>query len=478
MANPVEAGIRSVVGAGVMRIAAWNRARMAPRRNPYLEGMHRPLGREITIEAPEVVGRIPEGLDGLYLRNGPNPLPDTHGPSHHWFLGDAMLHGVRLAGGRAAWYRARFVRSRRVSAHLGEPPAPGRRHPAFDTANTSVMAIGGRIFAIVEAGGHPVEISDQLETVAHNPFDGTLAVPFSAHPHRDPQTGLWHAISYEGKPEGRVFHVVVDGRARVVRAEPVAVPGGPSIHDCAITAAHVLVFDLPVTFSTERALAGFRFPYAWDPAHPARVGVLGLDAPGASIRWCRLAEPAYVFHAVNAFAAEDGRIIADVVAHADMFARSTMGPDSRRVALERWTIDPAAGTVARATLSDLPQEFPRIDERRTGRPYRHCWTAAVDVDGRVLGETGDSRLLMHDLEAGSLEVHDFGPGRVVGEFVHVPRGPGERDAWLVGLVLDRVSETTELAILDAADVAGPPVARVRIPLQVPPGFHGSWIPLG
>lgn len=476
MASAVEKAVRGIVGAGVIRLAAWNRRRMAPVRNPYLEGMHRPLAREITIEAPEVEGRIPPELSGLYVRNGPNPLPGTHGPSHHWFLGDAMLHGIRLEGGRARWYRARFVRSRAVSAHLGERPAPGRRHPGFDTANTHVIGIGGRIFAIVEAGGHPVEVSPELETVAHNPFDGTLRSPFSAHPHRDPETGLWHAICYEGKPEGQAFHVVLDGRAHVVRTEPIAVSGGPSIHDCAITERRVLVFDLPVTFSTERAMAGYRFPYAWDPAHPARVGVLGLEAPGSSIRWCHLAEPAYVFHSVNAFEAGDGRVVADVVAHGDMFARSTMGPDSRDIALERWIIDPAAGTVTRKLLSDLPQEFPRIDERRTGRPYRFAWTAAVDVSGTVLGEIGDSRLFAHDLETGGTEVHDFGPGRVVGEFVHVPRGPGERDAWLMGYVLDRVSETTELVILDAADFGGEAVARVRLPLRVPPGFHGSWIP--
>jgi carotenoid cleavage dioxygenase len=33
-------------------------------------------------------------------------------------------------------------------------------------------------------------------------------------------------------------------------------------------------------------------------------------------------------------------------------------------------------------------------------------------------------------------------------------------------------------VLDATDVAGPPVAAVTLPRGVPSGFHGAWIPDG
>ena len=72
-------------------------------------------------------------------------------------------------------------------------------------------------------------------------------------------------------------------------------------------------------------------------------------------------------------------------------------------------------------------------------------------------------------------MHDFGPGKVAGEFVFVPRGPGETEGWLMGLVLDAAAEQTDLVILDAADFAGPPVATVHVPQRIPPGFHGNWI---
>jgi 8'-apo-carotenoid 13,14-cleaving dioxygenase len=408
MASGVETIIRSGIEKGAMALADWNRRRMLPAENPFLSGMHAPLPGETELAELAVEGVLPAGLDGLYVRNGPNQLGAVHPPSHHWFLGDAMVHGVRLQGGRALWYRNRWVRSTKVSEALGETPAPGVRNPRFDTANTNVLAIGERLFAIVEAGGNPVELGPDLETLAHNPFDGTLKGPFSAHPHRDPATGLSHAICYEGAPNGQAFHVVLDEQAHVIRQEPIAVRDGPSIHDCAITDRHILVFDLPVTFSVERALKGFGFPYAWNAKHAARVGILGLDAPGSSVRWVEV-DPCYVFHPANAYEEADGTIIADVIVHASMFATSTMGPDSPDTRLERWTIPAGSGRVDRRVIDREAQEFPRVDERLTGRRHRYVWTTAVAVEAEMrsyppLVFAGEARLLtdrLADVAAGN-----------------------------------------------------------------------------
>ena len=466
--------VRNAAMKGVMALAAFNRARMQPRQNPYLEGVHLPLGCEHHVVGLKVEGAIPAGLDGVYARNGPNPLVAEHDASYHWFLGDAMLHGVRLCQGRALWYRNRWVRSTRVSEALGEPPAPGARHPRTDTANTNVVCIGGRSFAIVEAGGKPVELGPELETIAHNPFDGTLHGPYSAHPHRDPATGNYHAVCYEAGPDGPVFHVVVAADGRVIREERLPVPGGPMVHDCAITQHNLLVFDLPVLFSKEMAIRGYRFPYAWEPRHQARVGVLGLDAPGSSVRWAAV-EPCYVYHPCNAYEAGDGTIIVDVIAHNRMFESGAMGPDSPETRFERWTVDPGKGTVDRRVIDASPQEFPRFDERLTGRPYRHAWTAAVDVgDNLVTGRA--SAIYAHDLATGAREVHDFGPGWSPGEFVHIPYGPAELDGWLIGLVSNHAANESALIILDARNFTGPEVARVTIPTRIPPGFHGNWLP--
>ena len=476
MASSVETLIRSSVGKGVEAVAAFNRRRLpeptAP--HPFLSGVHQPMEAELTLTELEVSGTIPAALDGRYLRIGPNPVA-ANPAAYHWFTGDGMVHGLRLQDGRALWYRNRWIRSQAVAAALQEPAAPGPRHGGFDTVNTNVAAIGGRTFAMVEAGSYPVELSETLEDQAYNPFGGTLAGSFTAHPHLDPLTGEHHAICYEASRPEEIRHVVIDAGGRVTRELPIAVKHGPSIHDCAVTARYVVVLDLPVTFSMKTLIAGHGFPYRWNPEHTARVGLLPRDGGEADIVWCEV-DPAYVFHAANAYDLPDGRVALDVCAFDTMFADSTQGPDAVSRGLERWTVDPATRQVSVHTLDPSPQEFPRIDERHTGQPYRYAFTLALPA------EPGEQFVLSnalhrHDLQTGTSLVHDFGPGRHPGEFVFTPRAPdaAEGDGWLIGLVIDMGAQTTDLVILDAMDFEGAPVARVHLPHRVPPGFHGNWI---
>lgn len=479
MTSPLENLIRDTVGKGMMKIAAFNRERLAEpdQPHPYLNGIHAPMTQELTLDHLAVRGEIPAELDGCYLRIGPNPVKPPKSAAHHWFVGDGMVHGVRLQGGKALWYRNRWVRSRAVSEALGEPPAPGPRHGDSDTVNTNVMGHAGRTWALVEAGAYPARIGDELQTLAHDPFGGTLKGSFSAHPHRDPDTGELHAICYHGPQVDTVRHVVVDREGRVRREEPIAVKNGPSIHDCMITPRYVLVFDLPVTFSMKLLLAGHLFPYAWNPNHPARVGLLPREGKGSDVVWCAV-EPCYVFHPCNAYESDDGRVIVDVCAHATMFADSTLGPDSKKLAFERWTIDPAARRVERKVLDDHAQEFPRANETRLGKPYRYAYAVPLDIAKPDF--FAPSHLIKHDLHAGTRELHEFGAQRMPGEFVFVPKAnaSAEDAGWLMGYVINIAEQTTDLVILDAQRFSGEAQAVITLPHRIPPGFHGNWVATG
>ncbi|WP_294535732.1 carotenoid oxygenase family protein [uncultured Rhodoblastus sp.] len=477
MASQVESFIRKVVAEGAIKVAEFNRwrPRVVAKANPFLIGIHEPLGDEATLENPEVTGTIPPELDGCYLRNGPNPI-EANPATYHWFLGDGMIHGLRLKHGKAQWYKNRWVRTSSVSKALGEPPAPGTRNGRFDTVNTNILGHAGKIWALVEAGGFPVEIDGDLETVAHNPFAGTLHGAFTAHPHVDPDTGEMHAICYDAQILDAVRYVVVGADGRVRRDEKIAVEHGPSIHDCAITENYVIVLDLPVTFSMKSLLAGQDFPYAWNPKHRARVGLLPRKHPGELV-WCEVA-PCYVFHPANAYERADGKIVFDACVHDTMFAQNAHGPVSARLAFERWTIDPVTRRVNREVIDPDAQEFPRIDQRRTGKPYRFAYALAVENgSAEAMPQT---RLFKHDLETGRREVHDFGPNRLPGEFTFVPRSAGsaEDDGWLMGFVLNAKNGTADFVVLDAQNFAGPPQAEVHLARRIPPGFHGNWVASG
>ena len=466
--------MRAAIEAAVEFVAACNRMRLPNSGDPFAGGIHAPMRSELTLHDLPVTGSIPAGLDGRYLKMGANPVAATP-VGHHWFLGDGMVHGLAIQDGRVLWYRNRWIRSRAAAAALQRPAAPGPRRGRSDTVNTNVVEFGGRAFALVEAGSFPVELSETLDEQCYNPFDGTLDGAFSGHPHRDPRTGEHHAIAYDGRVWDAVRHVVVSAAGTVIRDVPIAVAHGPCIHDCALTARFAIVLDLPVTFSMRAVLAGHRFPFRWNPAHRARVGLLPRHGDGGEIIWCDV-EPCFVFHVANAFDGEDGRVILDVIAYASMFAAGGSGLDALG-RLERWTVDPSARRVARRVLDPTAQEFPRIDERRFGQAYRYAYTVCVPADGNPQ-LTGATRLYKHDLETGDRRVHEFGGYHLPGEFIFVPaaEAAAEDEGWLIGLVINTNDETTDLTILDARCFEAAPLATVRLPHRIPPGFHGNWFP--
>jgi carotenoid cleavage dioxygenase len=107
--------------------------------NPYLAGNFGPVVDEITATDLRVTGSLPVELDGRYVRNGPNPVaPDP--ATYHWFVGDGMVHGVRLRDGGAEWFRSRYVRDDSTNERFGWPETPGPRHGMGDVANTNASA--------------------------------------------------------------------------------------------------------------------------------------------------------------------------------------------------------------------------------------------------------------------------------------------------------------------------------------------------
>ena len=61
----------------------------------YLSANFAPVAEEITATDLPTLGELPSELNGRYLRNGPNPIEAPNPLTHQWFLGDAMVHGIR-----------------------------------------------------------------------------------------------------------------------------------------------------------------------------------------------------------------------------------------------------------------------------------------------------------------------------------------------------------------------------------------------
>jgi len=448
----------------------------------YLQGNFAPVTEEVTVTALDVDGAIPPALTGRYVRTGPNPIqPDED--AYHWFLGDGMLHGLRLDGGNAEWYRNRWVRTSETATALGESFAMPREEGGIyeGMGNTNVVHHGGRVWALTE-GALPIEIGPGLETVASRNFGGPLAAGINAHPKFDPRTNELHAMSYAWFAPHAYYQVIsVDGR--VIRSEPVDVGGPVMIHDMALTERYAVVFDLPVVFDFGLVENGSRLPYRWNADYTPRIGLVLRDGTATDTTWITLDESLYVYHVLNSYDLADGtgKLVIDLVVHPRAFDDRRGDPSQGEPFLERWTVDPAAGTVRRDVIDARGQEFPRADERLSGLPYRFGYSLGypeLAAMGTTKVDAGEVAVLKHDVVAGSTREKWIGPGVVPSELVFVPASPtaAEDEGWLVGYAFDRARGASDLVILDAHDWDAPPVATVHLPVRVPVGFHGNWIP--
>lgn len=430
----------------------------------WLSANFAPVFEERTIEGLEVTGAIPPALDGLFVRNGPNP---PTGESPHWFFGHGMLHGVRLRDGRAEWYRNRYVQT----PALTDPGKPfvdefGQIDRTYSAANTHIVSHAGRLLALEEAH-FPFCVDAELETIGALDFDGRLTTAMTAHPKVCPETGEMLFFGYGALPPWLTYHrVSADGE--LVQSTEIPVPGPTMHHDFNVTRNHVIFMDLPMVFDLELALTG-TLPYRWDADYGARLLVMPRDGTAEQIRTFEI-EPCYVFHPVNAW--EDGdQIVIDAV-HRD---HGDVGLTERPM-LHRWRLDLASGTATEEHLDDRLIEFGRVFDSRVGLSHRHVVAATMTGDEAPMFDG----VVHYDMETGESSTHDFGPGTTVSESVFAadPDDPAEGAGWVLTYVHDAATDTSSLSILDAGDVAGDPVAMVQVPVRVPHGFHASWVPAG
>jgi len=435
----------------------------------WLQGNYGVLSDERETMELEVEGAIPTALSGLFARNGSNA---QSGQSAHWFVGDGMVHGLRIEEGRPLWYRNRWVETQNL---VGEPPAEGE--PPSLEANDSNVALVHHASKLLSLGevGLPYQLAtEDLGTLGAYDFDGALMTAMTAHPKIDPVTGEMLMFGYNWAPPYLTYHLV-DADGVLVRSEVIDIPGPAMMHNFAITESKVVFMDLPIVFDFDEAVAGSGFPYAWDDDYGARMGVMPRDGGNADVQWYDV-DPCYVFHLNNAY--DDGEaVVLEGARHTSLW-QSGPGDFGSQPAMHRWRMDPAAGSAGEEPLDDVPIEFPQVDPRLTGKPYRYSYALRYDIPTPGEGPQLPSGILKYDMRDGSSSSIEMPEGHVPDERVFVPASAdaGEDEGYLMGFVYDSTRDESALVIHDAQTMADEPVARVKLPYRVPFGFHGLWVP--
>lgn len=438
----------------------------APGTPWWMRGNYGPVHTEVDETNFSVTGTIPTELDGVYMRNGPNP---KEGQSSHWFLGEGMFHGVSLAGGGAAWYRNRYART----PLYNDMPFGGGGFPDVrDThANTALVHHAQRILALYEVG-LPFEIGADLSSVGVYDFDGQLTTAMSAHPKIDPVSGEMFFHGYSALPPFLTYHRV-DASGTLVASEEITTQGASMMHDMQLTESYAIFMDLPIVF--DFSLVGSGMPYKWDDEYGARIGIMPRAGTNDDVTWFDI-DPCYVFHTLNAYESGDDVII-EGARHDRLWVD---GPNmfASEPALHRWTLNTVSNNVTETQLDDRNIEFPQVAASVRGRQHRYgyCLRFGDSADG--VGPGPGTGVLKYDLDGDTVEAHDFGTGMQPDEplFVPHPDGGAEDRGWLLSFVYDHANNRSRLAILDAQDMGAPPVAEIHLPQRVPFGFHGLWVP--
>lgn len=469
------------------------RSTLENKTHPYVQGAWRPTYNEYNATDMEVIGTIPDDIDGVYVRNTENPIHEPIG-RYHPFDGDGMIHSISFRNG-AAEYRSRFVRTKGFQAEqeaggslwagLMEPPSRSTR-PGWgaqgwlkDSSSTDVVVHAGKILSTFYQCGEGYRLDpytlEQFGTEGWAPLDG-----ISAHCKVDETTGELLFFNYS-RYAPYMHYGVVGADNQLKHYVPIPLPGPRLPHDMAFTKNYSILNDLPLFWVPElleRNLHVVKF----HPDLPSRFAIIPRYGATEEIRWFEGA-PTYVLHWLNAYE-EGDEIIMDGYfqeepepkAHPAApkgFERMMAYLDQMMMKprLHRWRFNLKTGATREERLDDRILEFGMFNQKYAGEKYRYAYSA-VPEPGWFLFRG----LVKHDLETGQSWTCEFGDNRFGSEAPFAPRvnARDEDDGYLVSFISDLNTDRTECVLIDAKNIEAGPVCRIFLPERICSGTHSTW----
>jgi len=492
------------------------------KKDRYQNGIFAPVFEEhnsgIGLELELLSGTVPDGIDGVFFKIGPN-LPMEPTKKLHVFDSDGMVHTVRIQDGKAHYHNA-FVQTPRLKVQKERGrlyfPTIGEitgaigifkvlflqdakvKHVGVDVLeshpmNTAInFFANGRILVGYE-GGRPFEIRvselGEITSVGFENGDGRLEVPVSAHPKTDWKTGetFFHSYTPTGGADGKTFcsYGRFDKKGKLQELFRLNFTGAAFNHDIVLTENHIIVMDSSIRFNKEGILTGSLFKY--EPNYTTQLAVIPRSAKSAEdVQYFNLADATGWVHPFGAWEEENGETLV-------MWAPWAQPEKQKRVApviegcCDLWhmgelRLNKKAGHSKLTLIDDGSHhgEFSRIRDNLVGQGFvRYGFTGASDrVDKADFDFIGISKWDFKEKKLAKEIIFEKGWTGTEPVLIpaSTPSGEASDDGYIAMLL--HGDKETHLALYDARTLDETPVARWRLPKRVPVGFHSTWMQKG
>ncbi|ACK64450.1 Carotenoid oxygenase [Rippkaea orientalis PCC 8801] len=441
--------------------------------NSFLKGINEPVFAEIELDNLKISGTIPQQLQGMYVRNGPNPMfkPTSY---NYPLEGDGMVHGMYFDQGKIG-YKNRWIQTRGLAYERFE----GKELAELkfkNYANTNIIGYGDKLLALYEVG-LPYQMDKNLETIGEWNFQGKLEQSMTAHPKFDPETGELHFYQYSFFNTPYLHYYIANQKGEIVRKSPIEIANPVLIHDMVLTKNYAIFFDCPLVFNMSKAKAN-KTPFMWQPEAGTKIILVDRHNPNKKPIYLKT-DAFWVWHFMNGFE-ENNKIIIDFVYYPSINMESHwQAMLSNKSNLQRIIIDQKTHQIVSEKLGDHYVDFPSINTQKLGQTYRFGYTPLIDTE--LLSQKKSPNyfpsLIQYDVMNKTHKIHQFKPGCYGGEpvFIPNPNSQSELDGYVATFVYNENTNTSDFVMLDPANFESEPIATVHLPVRVPSGFHGNWI---
>jgi len=459
------------------------------------------LGQTLAEEydyAPEIEGKIPEGLSGALYRNGPGRF-DRGGRRKQSLLdGDGMIQAFYISDGKAQ-YKNRFVRtekflqeekSGKLTNETWATQAPGGflmnlGLPKIKSqAGVTPVYRNDKLYAFDEVSAPYVLDGDNLNTLGTEEIGTINLKNYKAHTKIDPITGDWTLF---GAEFGRFMKAqfIIQSKTGDIKSEfSFNLPRSAYMHDFFQTENYVILNLHPADLKLAPTLTGmssFVGSLSWKPERGNLLVIMHKSGTQEPI--VIEAPTAWMWHSFNSY--EVGNtIIADFVGfdEPDHFLgedaafkaimNGSLGVSNSKGLARRYEIDLTAKKIKESIVSEKAFEFPTINMSRVSRDYQFGYTS-MGIENNVF----HSAIARTDFQTGSVNSYDFGDMCHVGEPIFAPDPTAVNDegkGWLMTVGLNGKTGKSFLAILEACALENGPVATLSLTHHTPFSFHGFW----